>query len=115
MIQPLAGHALTAAGRPPANWSANSMFPRFCKVTVPPASVIWEPASPPPENFGITLTGPDLPSIPLGVAAGVTLAVGEEEASVATPNAFCPTAPATTVSVLEVATAEPAGAALAKA
>src|SRR5580700_4455609 len=48
MMHPFAGHAWMASGTPPGNRSANRIFERFCRLTVPLASVICELASPPP-------------------------------------------------------------------
>src|SRR5579863_572005 len=69
ITHPFAGHAATASGTPPEKRSAKRIFERFCMLTDPPASVICELASPPPENFGTTLTGPIRPSIALEVPA----------------------------------------------
>src|ERR1700744_1465447 len=62
MMHPFAGHAATASGTPLAYRSAKMIFERFCMLTMPPASLICELASPPPENLGITLRGPTRPS-----------------------------------------------------
>src|SRR5579871_3330514 len=63
MTHPSAGHAATASDTPFAKRSAKMILERFCMLTVPPASVICELASPPPENLGTTFTGPTRPTI----------------------------------------------------
>src|ERR1700722_16859946 len=71
------------------------IFERFCMVTTPPASVICELASPPPENLGITFTGPTRPSIVFVAPdepTGATKLVGA-------PLALGTTGAATTVAV----------------
>src|SRR6267154_3967416 len=59
MMHPFAGHASTAAGTPAANRSANKIFERFCMLTTPLLSVIWEfRREVDNENFGIALIVP---------------------------------------------------------
>src|SRR5580704_7460565 len=88
MMQPLAGQAATASGTPPEYRSAKRTLERFCILTTPPASVICELASPPPEYLGITLTEPTRPVIAdvgsleeAGAAAGATAGTGTEVAT----------------------------------
>src|ERR1700693_4817209 len=42
MTQPCAGHAATAPGTPSVKRSANKTFARFCTLTTPRESDIWE-------------------------------------------------------------------------
>src|SRR5229473_200879 len=59
MMHPLAGHAAIAAETPPGKRSANRIFERFCMLTTPLLSVIWEfMRDVEKENFGIVLIVP---------------------------------------------------------
>src|SRR5438309_1103867 len=60
MMHPFAGHAAMAAETPPEKRSANRIFDRFCMLTIPLESVIWEfTRDVVEENFGIVFSVPE--------------------------------------------------------